>query len=101
MSDSTDSTAVALAEHAASPFRDIGRYFLPPWLDTAKVPAIVPAMGEVMKGIDAIGKDRKNEQQKYRFRGIDDVYNMLHTLLAVHPIITNPVVLERTETATT
>lgn len=79
----------------------MGRVIVPMWCPKDQVPKIFPAMGEVMKGIDAIGKDRKNEQQKYRFRGIDDVYNALHTLFAEHGIITNPVVLERHENHTT
>jgi hypothetical protein len=95
------SKSVGIAEHTASPFFSMGRCIVPPWCPTDKAPAIFEAMGKVMKGIDAIGKDRKNEQQKYRFRGIDDVYNALHSLLAENGVITNPVVLDRAERATT
>lgn len=42
-----------------------------------------------------IGKDRKNEQQGYKFRGIDDVYNALSPMLAKHGLCILPSVLER------
>jgi len=47
---------------------------------------IYPAMVAIMKDIDAITKDRKNTSQGYTFRGIDDVYNSLHPILAKHGV---------------
>jgi hypothetical protein len=47
----------------------------------------------VMADIDAIGKNQINQQQKFKFRGIDDVYNSLHAILAKHQIFTVPTVL--------
>lgn len=44
---------------------------------------------------DGIGKDRKNEQQGYKFRGIDDVYNALAPLLASNGLCILPRVLSR------
>jgi hypothetical protein len=51
--------------------------------------------------VEGIGKDRKNDQQGFRFRGIDDVYNALAPVLAQHklamlPRVTDRVVVERT-----
>jgi hypothetical protein len=43
-----------------------------------------------------IAKDRKNQQQGYAFRGIDDVYNALAPILAKHKLCILPCVLERT-----
>ena len=40
--------------------------------------------------IDGIGKDRKNVQQGYMFRGIDDIYNALAPLLARHGLCILP-----------
>jgi hypothetical protein len=48
----------------------------------------------VMRDITCISKDRKNSNQGYQFRGIDDVYNELHGLFANHGIFTVPEVLE-------
>lgn len=42
-----------------------------------------------------ISKDRKNAQQGYEFRGIDDVYNELSGLLAKHSVVIAPSVSER------
>ncbi len=42
-----------------------------------------------------ISKDRKNDQQGYKFRGIDDVYNALAPLLSSHKLCILPTVLER------
>jgi hypothetical protein len=52
----------------------------------------------VMRDLDAIGKDRKNASQGYNFRGIDDVYNALHEVLARHGVFSVPEVIdERSE----
>lgn len=48
----------------------------------------------VMADIAAIGKERKNQQQGYSFRGIDDVYNEVHPLLAKHKIFSTSLILE-------
>lgn len=64
---------------------------------------IYPQIAKVMAGIPSIGKDRKagsgSGEFGYQFRGIDDVYNALHPLLAEHKIFPMPEVLEveRTE----
>jgi hypothetical protein len=51
-----------------------------------------------MKEIDAIGKDKKNIKQGFNFRGIDDVYNALHPILAKHELFTTMDVLsDKTE----
>jgi hypothetical protein len=42
-----------------------------------------------------ISKDRKNQQQGYAFRGIDDVYNALAPILAKHKLVIVPRFLSR------
>lgn len=42
-----------------------------------------------------ISKDRKNQQQGYAFRGIDDVFNVISPLLAEHGLCILPRVLSR------
>lgn len=49
---------------------------------------------DAMKDIEAIGKNRKNSKQEFNFRGIDDVYNSLHPILAKHDLFTMLEVLE-------
>lgn len=44
---------------------------------------------------DGITKDRRNQQQGYNFRGIDDVYNALAPLLAKHKLCILPRILSR------
>lgn len=44
---------------------------------------------------EGLGKSRKNEQQNYKFRGIDDVYNALSAHLAEHKLCILPRVVER------
>lgn len=52
----------------------------------------------ILADADAIAKDRKNQQQGFNFRGIDDVYNALHPILAKHGVFsTTEVIAERTE----
>jgi hypothetical protein len=49
---------------------------------TDKVEAIHGAICAMLAEVDAIAKDRKNIQQGFTFRGIDDVYNTVHPVLA-------------------
>ena len=44
---------------------------------------------------DGIGKNRKNQQQGYSFRGIDDVYNALAPMLAANGLCILPRMLSR------
>ena len=52
--------------------------------------AMINAMGDV----EAIAKSKRNQSQNFNFRGIDDVYNSMHAILAKHRIYTMPEVLE-------
>ena len=53
--------------------------------------AIIGVMGD----IGAIGKDKYNSIQKFNFRGIDDVMNVLHPLMVKHKIMLVPEVMEQ------
>jgi hypothetical protein len=69
-----------------------------------QVPHVYAAIAEVTKqmAIAGISKDRKNQQQGYQFRGIDDVLNALAPVLAEHGLCILPKCKERivTERAT-
>jgi hypothetical protein len=43
-------------------------------------------MVAILQGITHIGKDKKNEQQGFTFRGIDQVMNELHGLFSKHQV---------------
>lgn len=63
---------------------------------------IYSSMACIMADIDAVGKNQKNQQQGFKFRGIDDIYNAVHPILAKHGVFTVPTVLsERSEERTT
>ena len=59
------------------------------------VKAIYEAIPAILADVEAIGKGRKNQQQGYSFRGIDDVYNAIHPLLAKHKVFPTCEILER------
>lgn len=64
-------------------------------------PLIYTQICAVMNDISAVGKTQKNQKQGYSFRGIDQVYNELHSILARHNVFTVPEVLdERTHEKT-
>lgn len=64
-------------------------------METGKIYQLMPV---IMKEIGSIGKDRKNTQQNYSFRGIDDVYNAVNASLAKNGVFCVPEVLtERRE----
>jgi len=47
-------------------------------------------LADIQAEVGAIAKDRENEQQHYKFRGVEDVLNMLHGLLAKHRVVVVP-----------
>lgn len=49
---------------------------------------------KVMADIEAIAKSRPGPQGQYKFRGIDDVYNEVHSIFSKHKIFTTPEVLD-------
>lgn len=55
-------------------------------------PHVLQAISAVMEEMsrEGIGKDRRNTQQGYNFRGIDDVYNALAPVLARHSLVITP-----------
>lgn len=55
--------------------------------------AIAAVMADLSK--EGISKGRKNQQQGYAFRGIDDVYNALAPVLSAHGLVCLPRVLSR------
>lgn len=55
--------------------------------------AIAAVMGDLAK--QGISKAQENKFDKYKFRGIDDVYNALAPLLSKHGLLILPRVLER------
>ena len=57
---------------------------------------IAAVSAEIAKS--GIAKDRKNTEQKYSFRGIDDVYNALAPILAAHGLVVIPRILSRLQT---
>lgn len=69
-------------------------------MEGAKIPAyssphvykaIVAVMAKI--GKEGISKDRSNQQQGYKFRGIDDVYNALSPILSENNLVLIPTVL--------
>lgn len=65
-------------------------------------PKIYSAIADILAETGAVGKDSRNQQQGFMYRGIDAVMNVFHPLLAKHRVFTVPVVLstEREERQT-
>lgn len=65
-------------------------------------PLIYKQIINVMSDCKAIGKNKKNSMQNYKFRGIDDIYNELQSILAKHGVFSVPhIISERSEERTT
>lgn len=56
---------------------------------------IYVALSKVMADVGHVGKDRKNPQQGYQFRGIDDVAKAVQPAFVSHGVVCVPRVLER------
>lgn len=63
----------------------------------AAVSHVYVAINAIQSDISRTGvsKDKKNQQQGYQFRGIDDIYNALAPLLATHKLCVIPMVIKR------
>lgn len=59
-------------------------------------PPVHVAIAAVMSEVTAIGKDRVNEQQRFKFRGVDDVMNALAGPFRKHGVFVLPEVREIT-----
>lgn len=57
-------------------------------------PLIYKKMAKIMADVPAIGKEQRNQQQGFMYRGIDDVMNDLHSLFANNGVFILPVVEE-------
>ena len=51
-------------------------------------------IGQAMRKIGAIGKDSKNAQQGYKFRGIDAVYNALNPVMSELGLFISPEIID-------
>lgn len=69
---------------------------------TVAPPQIYAAIATVMKKMSAVGKDGVNQQQRFNFQKLEDIYNALHGVLAEAGVFTVPTILsfERTERPT-
>lgn len=65
--------------------------------ETEKSKNVYQCIAEVQAAlaIDGISKDKKNDQQGYKFRGIDDIYNALAGLLSKSGLCILPRVLDK------
>lgn len=59
---------------------------------------IYQSMIDVMKAAEAIAKGKRNQEQGFAYRGIDDFYNELHSKMATHGVFCTPQALQRVET---
>jgi len=57
---------------------------------------IYELIGKAMADLGPIAKTKKNKEQGYSFRGIDDVYNALNPIMSKYGLFIVPRVLERT-----
>jgi hypothetical protein len=66
---------------------------------TEQAKEVYAAIAAVMSDMasEGISKGRRNQQQGYNFRGIDDVYNALAPILAKHKLLILPRVMARSQ----
>lgn len=58
-------------------------------------PMIYKAISDVMADIGAVGKNQRNQQQGFMFRGIDAVMNAINPALVKHHVFVVPEILEQ------
>jgi hypothetical protein len=92
MSDTTTTGAEAAPEPVPAAADDAAAYgrVIHPVQDIKPVPAVLAAICEIMNAIDAIGKDKRSDHGGFKFRGIDDVMNVVAPLLRAHCVFITP-----------
>lgn len=63
-----------------------------------KKPLIFEAIPKVIADVGAVGKDKVNKVQGFKYRSIDDVFNALNPALAKNGVFIVPLTLSRTVT---
>lgn len=63
-------------------------------MPTPTKPKIYAQISKIMRDVPAIGKEKKNHAQGYNFRGIDDVYNVVNSVMAKHGVFSTINVLD-------
>ena len=61
-------------------------------------PRVFAAINGVMRDAMPVGKDQRNEQQNYQFRGIDDVMSAMAGPMRTHGVFILPTIAEHTQT---
>lgn len=64
-------------------------------METQSPKKIYGQLMKIMRDVDAIGKTRANAQQGFKFRGIDEMYNELHSKFAEHGVFTTTEVIDQ------
>jgi hypothetical protein len=62
----------------------------------SNAPLIYSRIAQCLAEVGAVGKDHRNQQQGYNFRGIDDFYDAFQPVLARHKVFIAPTILEHT-----
>jgi len=65
----------------------------------ADKPRIHEAIVAIMREVGAVPKGGENKEQKYKFRKVDDIYNRLSPLFAIHGVFTVPEVIAKEVTS--
>ena len=63
--------------------------------ETMNAPLIFKQIPKAIAEIGAIGKEKRNQQQGFMYRGVDDVYNAVNPVLAKHELFMTSEVLEQ------
>lgn len=93
-------TSPAAPQHVATlptPAGPATVHYLPaPAGGPAEAPRVFTAINSVMRDAMPVGKDQRNEQQRYNFRGIDDLMSTMAGPFRAHGVFTVPQQLEQT-----
>lgn len=64
-------------------------------MEETKTGKIYEAISAVMADIGAVGKNSKNTQQGFQYRGIDDVMNALNPAMIAHKVFVTPTIIDQ------
>ncbi|QLF83221.1 ERF family ssDNA binding protein [Streptomyces phage Eklok] len=92
-------TALPLPASAPHPSASVAAPIYQPAPDgtPADAPRVFTAIAAVMRDAMPVGKNQRNEQQNYRFRGIDDVMSAMAGPMRKHGVFILPTIADHTQ----
>lgn len=89
-SNEIDNTEYVNSDYIENWINEVDQFLLNGGNVMSETKSIYELIPKIISEVEPVGKDHQNKQQNYKFRSIDDVYNVVNKLLGKHGISVFP-----------